>query len=91
MDPKEIEIKNSASTKIHYSYYNRGENNKSITDFVKDMRIKREKEKGKKYMKNIRQKFFNNWCKTNNLWFELDDMRKNCRILKKNKFYVYLF
>ena len=50
------------------------------------MRIKREKEKGKKYMKNIRQEFFNNWCKINNLWFELDDMRKNCRILKKNKF-----
>ena len=45
-----------------------------------------EKEKGKKYMKNIRQEFFNNWYKINNLWLELDGMRKNCRILKKNKF-----
>ena len=83
LDPKEIETQNSAPTKIHYSYYNRDDNSKSIIDFVKEMRINREKEKEKKYMKNIRQEFFNNWYKINKLGFELDDMRKNCRIFKK--------
>ena len=57
MDPKEIEIKNSASTKIHYSYYNRGENSKSIIDFVKEMRIKEKKKKEKSIWKILDRNF----------------------------------
>ena len=82
LDPKDLENKQCAPAKIYYSYYDSDENRKSILDLVREMGKIREEEKEKKYMKNIRHHFFDNWNKISKLGFELDDIKKNCKIYK---------
>ena len=82
LNPKKLEMKLSAPTKIFFSYYNSDEGQKSILDFVKEMGKEREQKKQKKYMKTFRDQFYSNWNKINKLSFELDDIKKNCKIYK---------
>ena len=82
LNPKKLEMKLSAPTKIFFSYYNSDEGQKSILDFVKELGKEREQKKQKKYMKTFRDQFYSNWNKINKLSFELDDIKKNCKIYK---------